>query len=82
MTSTLRQEQKLFKWLKRCFYDDEIPDEKVEYECIPCISINSVLKIEKKWYPEVYLEQCKYKMKKRKVKNLIDIDLDSDYESD
>ena len=31
-----------------------------------------------------FLEQCEYKMKKRKIKSLIDseIDLDSDYESD
>ena len=45
---------------------------------------DSVLKIEKNWYPQVYLEQCKYKIKKRKIKNLIDyeIDLDYDYESD
>ena len=29
------------------------------------------------------LEQCKYKVKKRKIKSLIDYDsLDSDYESD
>ena len=43
-----------------------------------------MLKVDKKWYPQVHLELCKYKVKKRKVKNLIDyeIDLDSDYESD
>ena len=46
-----------------------------------CISIDSVLKIEK-YYPQVYLGQCKYKAKERKIKNLIDYDLDSDYESD
>ena len=36
-------------------------------------------------YPQVYLEQCKYKIKKREIKRFIDdyeIDLDSDYESD
>ena len=69
--------------VKTLFDNDIVPEEKVEYECISCISVDSVLKIEKKCYPQVYLEQCKDKMKKRKVRNLIDyeIDLDSDYES-
>ena len=64
---------------------DEIPKERVEYVCIACISVDSVLKVDKKNYPQVYLEQCKYKIKKREVKRFIDdyeIDLDSDYESD
>ena len=45
---------------------------------------DSVLKIDKKNYPQVYLEQCKYKVKKREIKSFNDyeIDLDSDYESD
>ena len=41
-----------------------------------------MLKIEKKYYPQVFLERCKYKVKERKIKSLIDYDLDSDYESD
>ena len=50
-----------------------------------CISIDSVLKIDKKNYPQVYLAQCKYKAKKKEMKSFTDdyeIDLDSDYESD
>ena len=70
--------------IKTTFDGGEIPKERVEYLCIPCISIDSVLRIDKKNYPQVHLEQCKYKIKKREMKNLIDyeIDLDSDYESD
>ena len=68
--------------VKTLFSDDIIPEKRVECECISCISVDSVLKIEKKWYPQVYLEQCKYKVKERKIKSLIDYDLDSDYESD
>ena len=41
-----------------------------------------MLKIDKKYYPQVYLEQCKYKINKSEIKSLIDYDLDSDYESD
>ena len=66
------------------FDGNEIRKERVEYACIACISIESVLKIGKKNYPLVYLEQCKYKVKKREMKSFIDyeIDLDSYYDSD
>ena len=69
--------------VKTLFDNDKISEERVEYKCIPCISVDSVLKIEKKYYPQVYLEQCKYKIKEGEIKSLIDYDLmDSDYESD
>ena len=62
----------------------ESREKKIEYVCIPCVSIDSVLKVDKKYFPQVYLEQCKYKVKKREIKSFIDyeIELDSDYESD
>ena len=54
--------------------------------CIPAIDIDSVLKIDnKRAYPQAYLEQCKYKLKKRKIVNYIDdeiIDDDSDNDTD
>ena len=66
------------------FDGNEIPKERVEYICIPCISIDSVLKGNKKYYPQVCLERCKYKVKKIEMKSFIDyeIDLDSGYERD
>ena len=70
--------------IKILFDGGEIPKEKVEYVCIPCISIDIVLKIDTKYYPQIHLEQCKYKIKKREMRSLIDyeFDLDSDYEGD
>ena len=63
--------------------------KKNHYICIPAIDIDSVLKINKKAYPQAYLEECKYKLKKRKLVSFIDseiIDDDSDedngYDSD
>ena len=38
---------------------DEIPKEIMNYTCIACITIDSIMKIEKKNYPQVYLEECK-----------------------
>ena len=61
---------------------NNIPIERNHYICIPAIDIDSVLKIDnKRAYPQAYLEQCKYKLKKRKIVNYIDdeiIDEDSD----
>ena len=58
-----------------------VPIEKNHYICIPAIDIGSVLKIDKKAYPQAYLEECKYKLKRRKLVSFIDsgiIDDDSD----
>ena len=55
------------------FTNDIIPIERNNYICIAAIDIDSVLKIEnKRAYPQAYLEQCKYKLKKRKIINFID----------
>ena len=64
---------------------DEIPKERVECICIACISVDSVLKVDKSLSTSL-LEQFKYKIKKREPKTFIDdyeIDRDSSgYESD
>ena len=44
----IKTKVKTVKMVKTLFYNDEIPEERIEYECIPCISVDSVLKIEKK----------------------------------
>ena len=55
------------------FTDNAIPIERNLYTCIPAIDIDSVLKIDnKRTYPQAYLEQCKYKLKKRRVVDFID----------
>ena len=54
------------------FNNNSIPIERNHYICIPAIDIDSVLKIDKRAYPQAYLEQCKYKLKKRKIVNYID----------
>ena len=67
------------------FNNNIVPTEKDHYICIPAIDIDSVLKTDKKAYPQAYLEECKYKLKKRKLVNFIDseiIDDDSDIDSD
>ena len=62
------------------FSGNEIPKERNHYICIAAICIDSALRIEKKNYPQVYLEQCKYKTKKIELVDFIgaEVDLSSD----
>ena len=66
------------------FSGNEILKERNHYICIATICIDSVLKVGKKNYPQVYLEQCKYKIKRRKPVNFIStkVDLSSDDSDD
>ena len=58
------------------FSGDEIPKERNHYVSIASICIDSVLRVDKKNSPQVYLEQCKYEMKKRKLVYFIDDEVD------
>ena len=79
---------KIFNKINRTTFNDDnnknnIPKEKSHYICIPAIDIDSVLKINhKRAYPQAYLEQCKYKLKKRKIANYIDDEIIDDSDSD
>ena len=48
--------------IKTSFLSDEISKENVHYTCIACVTIDSVMRMKKMNYPQVYLEECKYKM--------------------
>ena len=78
---------KIFNKINRAtFNNNNIPIERNHYICISAIDIDSVRKIDnKRAYLQAYLEQCKYKLKKRKIVNYIDdeiIDEDSDNDID
>ena len=53
------------------FPGNAIPKERNHYVFIAAICIDSALIVDKKNYPQVYLEQCKYKIKERKLVNFI-----------
>ena len=78
---------KIFNKINRTTFNNNnyIPIEKNHYICIPVIDIDSIIKADKRAYPQAYLEQCKYKLKKRKIVKYIDdeiIDEDSDSDID
>ena len=74
---------KIFNGTNRTtFTDNIIPIKRNDYTCIAAIDIDSVLKIDnKRAYPQAYLEQCKYKLRKRRVVNFINDEIIDDSDS-
>ena len=72
--------KKFNSMINTLFSGNEILKERNHYICIAAICIDSVLKVGKKNCPQVYLEQCKYKIKSRKLVDFIDakVNLSSD----
>ena len=54
----------------------------MHYICIACITIDSVMRIDTKNHLQVYLEECKYRIKKTQMSKFINTELKSDTDSD
>ena len=64
--------------IKTNFLGDKTPKEKMHYTCITCITIDSIMRMEKKNYPQVYLRECKSRTKKTKMSKFIEAELESE----
>ena len=65
------------------FHNKKIPKEKAPCKCLSIIIIDSVIRVNKKYYPQTLLEECKYIQEKIKIENYINEDLeDSESDSD
>ena len=64
--------------IKTNFLGDKIPKENEHYTCIACITIDSVMRMEKKNYLQVYLEEYKHRMKKARMTKFIEAKLKSE----
>ena len=53
--------------IKTNFLGGEVPKEKMHYTCIACITIDFVMRMEKKNHSQVYLEEWKYRIKKIQI---------------
>ena len=67
--------------MKTNFLGNDMPKENMHYTCITCITIDSVMNFDKKNYPQVYLQQCKYRPKKIQMSRFVNTELKSDSES-
>ena len=58
------------------FHNKKMPKEKEPCKCLSIIMIDSVIKANKKYYPQALLEECKYIQEKTKIENYINEDLE------
>ena len=66
------------------FQGKKTPKENASYKCLSLIMLDSIIRANKKYYPQILLEECKYEIKKNKMENLINdnLDVSSSDESD
>ena len=63
--------------------NNKLLEKNKPYRCMSLISLDSIIKINKKYYPQTLLQECVYKLINKKVENIItNINLDSGSESD
>ena len=58
------------------FHNKKMPKEKAPCKCLSIIIIDSVIKANKKYYPQTLLEECKYTQEKIKIENYINENLE------
>ena len=63
------------------FHNKKMPKDKAPCKCLSIITIDSVIRVNKKYFPQTLLEECKYIQEKIKIENYINKDLE-DSESD
>ena len=67
---------------KQTFLVNVVPEENMYHSSIAGITIDSVMRMEKKIHPQVYLEECEYKIKKIQMSRFINTELESDSKSE
>ena len=68
--------------IKTNFLGNGMPKQNMYYSCISCITIDSDININKKNHPQVYLEECKHRIKKTQMPRFINTELKSNSDSD
>ena len=58
------------------FQGKKMTKEKAPCKCLLIIMVDSVIKAQKKYYPQTLLEECRYEQERIKMENLIDDDLE------
>ena len=64
------------------FQGKKLPKENASYKCVSLTILESVIRANKKCYPQTLLVECKYLIRKNKMGNFVNDDLSSSDESD
>ena len=60
----------------------KVPEEKIPHKCLSIIILDSILYAYEKYYPQIFLDKCKYLGENIKTKNHIDNEIRSEYDID
>ena len=60
----------------------KIPKEKIPHKCLSVIILDSTIYAYEKYYPQIFLEECKHVQEKIKAKNYIDMEIESESDTD
>ena len=64
------------------FHNKKVPKEKAPCKCLSIIMLDSVVRANKKYYPQTFLQECKYVQEKIKTENYVDDDLEKSDSND
>ena len=64
------------------FLNKKIPKEKEPCKCLSIIMIDSIIRVNKKYYPQTLSEECKYIQENIKIENYINEDLEDSESGD
>ena len=56
------------------FQGKKVPKENASYKCLSLVMLDSVIRVNKKYYLQTLLKDSKYETKKNKIENLINDD--------
>ena len=64
------------------FQGKKVLNENVSYDCLSLITLDSVVRVNKKYYSQTLLKECRYKIRKNKREHFISADLEIDIDSE
>ena len=64
------------------FYDNKTPIESEYYTCFSVILLDCIVNVDKKYHLQIFLKECKYAIKKKKITNTINEELKLDESGD
>ena len=53
------------------FHGKKVPKQNASYKCLSLIMLDSILKVNKKYYSQTLLTECKHEIKKTKMESLL-----------
>ena len=51
------------------FQGKKVPKGNASYKCLSLIMLDSIIRVNKKYYPQILMEECKYVIRKNKMES-------------